>query len=322
MHKWEINLLSHCILENIPEYDLPQRAALISALLNSVDQFEPELLNESRHDELIIHHRYRASLSNYKGEVILPALPQRLVDNALEITFQFHPQDAEAPHPRREIVFSVSSFPDLLNDRGILDAENQSKLFHDVCGLFFPEEEQDVPPKYLACYDMIVNMRDIYNAAGINSAYRNFIETTIGAAIFYLPHGVDFWSGQISVEALKLRLRGMTPTKDHKYPRKKAAAEALSKNYARVQDFIDDYRDQFASFTWLTSNENKRIINFYLDDQEYEEALAGENIELLDFTDSQHLTRFCREIKRTPADYHNLDWNNRNMVQGLINNIE
>lgn len=59
---------------------------------------------------------------------------------------------------------------------------------------------------------------------------RRLIETTIGAAIFYLPHGQKYWTGQISngaLEALRVNPKA-TLTKEHQFPRKIAAKELIN----------------------------------------------------------------------------------------------
>ena len=77
----------------------------------------------------------------------------------------------------------------------------------------------------------IISLSAIYHDTNTNEDQKRFIETIIGAAIWYLPYGSDLWTGKFSEEALKLFNQG-TPTnkltKEHEFPRKLAAKEVLT----------------------------------------------------------------------------------------------
>ena len=49
----------------------------------------------------------------------------------------------------------------------------------------------------------VVSQQTFYQSKDCNENHRQLLETMIGAAILYLPHGKEFWTGGISVEALK-----------------------------------------------------------------------------------------------------------------------
>ncbi len=78
---------------------------------------------------------------------------------------------------------------------------------------------------------IIINVSEIYNDTNTNDDQKRFIETIIGAAIWYLPNDRDLWTGKVSEKALKLINQGTAPsklTREHEFPRKIAANEVLT----------------------------------------------------------------------------------------------
>ena len=70
--------------------------------------------------------------------------------------------------------------------------------------------------KFISLAKMIIAIKPVYDEA-IDKKAKDFIETTIGAAIFYLPSSKKkLFSGKISEEALKTGERII----EHMYPRK------------------------------------------------------------------------------------------------------
>src|SRR5688572_17164277 len=77
---------------------------------------------------------------------------------------------------------------------------------------------------------IIDSISNTYKDKNITPDQKTFIETIIGAALWYLPHTHKYWTGRISKdakEALTLN-RKSNLTKEHQYPRKLAAKELLS----------------------------------------------------------------------------------------------
>jgi hypothetical protein len=104
-----------------------------------------------------------------------------------------------------------------------------------------------------------------------------FLETIIGAAIFYLPNRVnEHFSGYISLEAIKSHLNSGKMVKDHMMPRRYSAASVLNPEYS-LDNLIADFHNQFASFMYVTSQENKRLVNY--EDDSYDNALIRLGIE-------------------------------------------
>lgn len=114
-----------------------------------------------------------------------------------------------------------------------------------------------------------------------------FIETIIGAAIFYLPNRVnEHFSGYISINAIKSYLNIGKIVKDHILPRKRSASIALNSKF-NLDNLETDFHNQFASFMYVTSEENKRLVNY--SDDIYDMALVRLGIEKFP---SQEVARF------------------------------
>jgi hypothetical protein len=106
--------------------------------------------------------------------------------------------------------------------------------------------------------------------ARLSRGQKDYLETIIGAAVFYLPTPIELWTGKVSVGLLKSYHpdSGVTkpkqPTKDHEYPRKIAAAELLSKvRWHELTDkttrLMTEYRTRFGRYHYMTSKENHTL---------------------------------------------------------------
>ena len=78
---------------------------------------------------------------------------------------------------------------------------------------------------------MIIKLSQLYTDKNINEDQKRLIETTLGAALWYLPNDRKFWTGKISIKALNYlknkKGKIIDLTKDHEFPRKIAAKEKL-----------------------------------------------------------------------------------------------
>ncbi|AAP99650.1 MULTISPECIES: hypothetical protein [Prochlorococcus] len=115
----------------------------------------------------------------------------------------------------------------------------------------------------------VVSQQSFYRSKDCNENHRQLLETMIGAAIWYLPHGKEFWTGGISVEALKKlsETKKITSlTKDHKYPRKVAAAELFKVDWSEIPNHCDEivnrYQRKYGLFNYVTPTENKRLVKY------------------------------------------------------------
>jgi hypothetical protein len=112
---------------------------------------------------------------------------------------------------------------------------------------------------------------------GVQNAYREitnddekrYIETTIGAAIYYLPHEHNrLWSGLVSEAAIKdHHPESGSPkprlTRDHFYVRKRAARDLLNQEWRldeqSVKRIMQLFQEKYGRFHYVTPTENSRL---------------------------------------------------------------
>ena len=133
----------------------------------------------------------------------------------------------------------------------------------------------------------------LYREASLLPSQRQLIETTVGAAIWYLPQGSDLWTGRISTEALRAHHpsssdRSPTLTKDHQHPRKVTAARLLSLDWTTVSDpaaeLLTRYKQEYGTFNLVLKHENRRLMKYQRDGsfEDPTQAYASAGITLLD----------------------------------------
>ncbi len=112
--------------------------------------------------------------------------------------------------------------------------------------------------KFISCYKMVLALSPLYNGTD-NETERAFMETTIGAAIFYLPtQKAIHFTGYVSEEVLN----GGKAIKEHLYPRKVSGSSLLSNPPATLEEFIKVCNDKYLSYNFTTATENKRLVPY------------------------------------------------------------
>lgn len=108
----------------------------------------------------------------------------------------------------------------------------------------------------------IKQISPFYKKASKNQ--RQFLETIIGAAIWYLPkNNREYWTHRISVNAIKNHLKAKPKlTEDHAYPRKLAAEKLLKIRTISPEIIIRLYKTKFGLFNLITSEENRKLMPF------------------------------------------------------------
>jgi hypothetical protein len=118
--------------------------------------------------------------------------------------------------------------------------------------------------------ELIPRMAQVYRS-DLNTANQlHFIETILGAAIWYLPSlKQQLWTGQISVQAIRECHpdSGVTKpkfTEDHVIPRKYAAQELLERDWSAVANVAatleELYLSRYGRFHYVTPRENKVLV--------------------------------------------------------------
>jgi hypothetical protein len=121
--------------------------------------------------------------------------------------------------------------------------------------------EDRVTNKCSALLNLILGIREFYKQTNYDN--KKFIETTIGAAIWYLPKNNEIlFTGKISKEAI---LKG-EKSEDHLYPRKIAASKLLIHKWEDEVDPVKTlsnlFMTKYGRYNYVSKSENKRLIKF------------------------------------------------------------
>lgn len=150
---------------------------------------------------------------------------------------------------------------------------------------------------------VIIALAPIYNEEGIEEGQKALLETLVGAGIWYMPSGDELYDGGISKEALeKFRSTGKLSelTKEHRFPRKMAGRNLLSKEYAEIikgeKSLKELYLDNYGRYHYVVSGENKRLIKHQKAGDDQKTAYSKAGIELLEMA--------IHEIKASKVKQH------------------
>lgn len=146
--------------------------------------------------------------------------------------------------------------------------------------------------------EMVMALQPVYRATADSPAKQQLLETTIGAAIWYLPGGMKYWTKEVSVGVLELHHPDSGEakpkmTKEHFYARKSVARQLLSRNWARDADpasvLLSLYTTQYGTFTLVTKTENRTLAPHQrgLDLENPMEAYALAGVELVKLSAAQ-----------------------------------
>jgi hypothetical protein len=123
-------------------------------------------------------------------------------------------------------------------------------------------DKQDM--KYNVTAQLIKTIKKLYDESSIYE--KSFLETIVGAAVFYLPSGSELWSGKMSRDALKsflpeTKFSGKI-VKEHEYPRKVAAKYLLEEDWDKgniVAKLRKLYLNKYGRYNYVTSEENGKL---------------------------------------------------------------
>jgi len=139
------------------------------------------------------------------------------------------------------------------------------------------DDDGDPHPKFKALWKMLGPMRPAYGSA-TDPRERSFMETVVGAAVFYLPTSVDHFSGYMSRASIAGFLEGRRIVKDHIYPRKLAGRTLLESEFA-LEELVNIFHTQLAIFMYVSAEENSLLVNYYEDHADHDEAMNALGIE-------------------------------------------
>lgn len=120
--------------------------------------------------------------------------------------------------------------------------------------------------------EILIAVSPIYARSTNVDTQLHFIETIIGASVWYLPEmKLKLWTGKVSASAIE-SCRGATAarparfTADHEYPRKLAAVELLRRQWGEEEDaaqvVYDLYLTRYGRFRYVTPIENTLLVGY------------------------------------------------------------
>ena len=109
--------------------------------------------------------------------------------------------------------------------------------------------------KFKIFYQTVKQLAPLYREA--SAPQKQFLETTVGAAIFYLPTiKSEHFTGQISEEAKETGEH----VQEHLYPRKWVAQQLLLNPPESEAECIWDMNSKYLTYNLTTKAENRRLV--------------------------------------------------------------
>ena len=185
------------------------------------------------------------------------------------------------------------------NNIKVLNTVDESAfLYNSLISVFINETEEilainveniaeefnlnEIHPKVISFHHLYLSLFDLYNGNKVNNEDKSFFQTVLGAGLFYLPHPESCWDGRISIKAINNALEGGKLVKDHIIPRKLASKKLLElPKPLSIDNFNKDYWEVYSKFTYVTTYENYKLRNYYIDNLDYNTAAT--NLEILWF---------------------------------------
>ena len=125
-------------------------------------------------------------------------------------------------------------------------------------------EKDDVIKDRCIIIAKIINaIKEIYKFSNMNQ--KAFIQTIIGAGIWYIPKPKNCWSGKISVKLLDELISNKNGkiSEEHIIPRKAAAKELLEDNNILELEYVENiFREKYSKLHYITPEENKKAIKY------------------------------------------------------------
>jgi hypothetical protein len=292
MYKYERCLLAYLLIDRLNEateggYGIRSRIHVLCAL-------KPESIDEdltlNSQQNIPIDHAARAAKSSY-GIDKIQDLQIFVEDGCLRLSYQL----LRGKQIIQRNGIQLCDIPtkldsnEVLINRGFNTSPQEREHFRHLLLQLGNKVNEDIHPKIQAFHQLlsvIVENQDlvdrIVNFENSEVGDR-FLQTILGAGIFYLPMNAEnHWNGKISVEALcNLVNDGIRPTKDHILPRRLGAShllQAYRDNQMTPALLQNYYNENLAQYTLLTSGENTILINYFLNYDNYDEALLANGI--------------------------------------------
>jgi hypothetical protein len=283
-------------------------------IIKSVNNVNCDLFWEENYSQWNINHLFRSqenalkrnprkmiisieSLKKTSSGIIIKGYIKKEPQIAEDFEFKLNEQDfvpLEIVHDNgRRILFDAERF-------AIIDSILELEEVVETKG---NQKSSILPDKVKSLVNLLGAVRDVYSSQ--DETGKNFIETVIGASIFYLPHPVnECFNGYCSIKALNEKIKNKRIVREHITPRKYAAREILDAGYM-LNNFPSDFSERFRRFMYLTSEENKKTVNYT--EKTHDEALL--NLDVVKFPNTKspfvnnhtlfmNFISFCKENKK------------------------
>ncbi len=321
MYNYEKHLIAHYLREKLNENygNCYGYRALIHLLLTIKNDDINNDLAINNSNQIKIDHSARASISTY-GLNTLANFSLNNVNDSVRVSYTLNRNNRNPIE--RELIFHVIpeqlDYHPVLVERGLNSyLEERQTLFSQIRGVSSPViDEVDGKIVALHCFlSALLSVPELVRqiSNNVNPIYQErFLQTILGAALFYCPRRRDtHWDRRISLAALRGKVvNNKHWTTDHINPRRKGAMDLMNAfrgNIMSVDDLNEFYHNQLAPFTYLDSHENRRLINYFLEHDNYENALHANGIEMIPaneerFIDNAELNRFVRYMQENYND--------------------
>lgn len=329
MYLYERCLLAYLLIDRLNEvtgggYGTRSRIHVLCAL-------KPEKIDEdltlNNQQNIAIDHAARAAKSSY-GIDKIQDLQIFVEDGCLRLSYQL--LNGKKTINRNDI--RVSDIPNELDNnevliqRGFNTSPQERVHFWHLLLQLGNNGNEDIHPKIEAFHQLLnliaqdqAIVDKIVNIENPEMGDR-FLQTILGAGIFYLPMNAEnHWNGKISAEALcRLVNDGIRPTKDHILPRRLGASQLLqayNDNQMNPELLQNYYNENLAQYTLLTAGENNRLRNYFLQHNNYDKALQANGIIMFPqnarFANNQQFNAFVNFLRQNPPitiEYLSTNW--------------
>ena len=292
LYTYHLAPLADALYDRLESDDLRHRGwrfALYRALKGSTMGDDEAVYWKTEYHQWSVDHHYRGSKHTAKSRIGYCSIVSidLIDDHRYEILAEF--TDMEGGKHTIGCALSRNDFPGSLwvaqNNHGDTLLEGSFERDRIFDGLApravlatptsvpsVPEEPIDLHPKLTALHAMTEAMHSWYAQASVEE--QAYLETVVGAAVFYLPQSVDHFGGYISLACLQGCLEDERRVKDHIYPRKRAGRHLLTTSFTAAE-LHDLYHNELARFMYLTPSENSKMVNFYESHEDHDAALEA-----------------------------------------------
>lgn len=153
---------------------------------------------------------------------------------------------SESISTMEERIETVECFKEFIEDT-IFEGEYQNNKENK-------SKEESIKDKCKVIADIVNSLRDNYKTKYLGTKQADFLETVVGAAIFYIKPKDTWWNGKVIVSEKARKQREFCA--DHIIPRKKAAGILLKKGKLTGDDVHNIINNQFGKVVYLTKSEN------------------------------------------------------------------